>query len=99
MNSNIEIRSRSFTQSARPRPGQTISDMEKWGNFQRVLLHAFELRQLYREVFLLRDIQGHTLSEVASILGVSRDTAAARLKQARRELQRFASVDAAKGPK
>ncbi len=99
MNSDFEIRGRSLTQSARPRPGESISDMEESGTFGRLLLRAFELRQPYRDVFLLRDIQGHTLSEAAGILGVSRDTAVARLKQARHELQRFASVNAAEGPK
>jgi hypothetical protein len=97
MNSTIEIRGRCLIQSARLSPGNSISDVEESGNFQRVLLQALELRQPYREVFLLRDIQGHTLSEAACILGVSRDTAVARLKQARHELQWFASVDVAKG--
>jgi RNA polymerase sigma factor (sigma-70 family) len=99
MNSTIRIRGRSLTQRAGPRPQKPISCIDESGDVQRVLPKALELRQPYRDVFLLRDIQGHTLSEIANILRVSLNTVVARLKRARRELQRLASVEAAEGPK
>jgi DNA-directed RNA polymerase specialized sigma24 family protein len=34
----------------------------------------------------LKDIQGHTLTEIAAILGISIDTARVRLQRARREI-------------
>jgi DNA-directed RNA polymerase specialized sigma24 family protein len=37
-------------------------------------------------VFLLKEIQGHGLAEIAAILGISIDTALVRLKRARREI-------------
>src|SRR5438445_8820168 len=51
------------------RPG-----MEQPGIFQLTLLRAFGLSKAYRDVFLLKEIQGHTLAEIAAILGISIDT-------------------------
>ena len=51
-----------------------------------MLLRAFELVKADRDVFLLKEIQGHTLSEIAAILGISIATAQLRLKRARREM-------------
>ena len=45
-------------------------------------------------MFLLRDIQGHTLQEIAAILGISLETAQVRLQRARRELGHLAGSDA-----
>ncbi len=56
------------------------------GSFQCSLLRAFELPKAYRDVFLLKDIQGYTLAEIAGILKISIDTALQRLKRARREV-------------
>jgi len=60
--------------------------MELPGVFQRTLLRALELPRTYREVFLLKEIQGCTMEEIAGILGISIDTAQVRLKRARREI-------------
>jgi DNA-directed RNA polymerase specialized sigma24 family protein len=60
--------------------------MEKPGAFQCTVLRAFELSQGYRDVFLLKEIQGYTLAEIAAILGISIDTAQARWKAARCEI-------------
>jgi RNA polymerase sigma factor (sigma-70 family) len=69
-------------------PHQTVAGMWEPGAFQCVLLRAFQLPEAYREVFLLKDIQGYSLAEIAAILGISVDTAFARLKRARREVGR-----------
>jgi len=45
-------------------------------------------------VFLLRDIQGHTLQEIAAILGISIETARVRLERARREIEQLADTNA-----
>lgn len=73
------------------------SRMEQPGAFQRTLLRAFGLRKTYRDVFLLKEIQGHTLAEIAVILGISIDTALVRLKRARREIGHLDDSDAMEG--
>jgi DNA-directed RNA polymerase specialized sigma24 family protein len=54
---------------------------------QIVLLHALQLRRGCREVFLLCDVQRHSLTEAALILGISQVTAERRLSLARRRMQ------------
>jgi DNA-directed RNA polymerase specialized sigma24 family protein len=56
------------------------------GVMQAVLMHALQLRPSCREVFLLCDIQRHSVSEAAVILGISRTTAKRRLLLARRRM-------------
>jgi DNA-directed RNA polymerase specialized sigma24 family protein len=53
---------------------------------QAVLMHALQLRKSCREVFLLCDIQRHSLAEAAQILGISRASANRRLRLARRRM-------------
>jgi DNA-directed RNA polymerase specialized sigma24 family protein len=53
------------------------------GVMQAVLMHALQLRKSCREVFLLCDIQHHSLAEAAHILGISHATANRRLRLAR----------------
>src|SRR6266496_4797122 len=60
--------------------------LEEPGAFQCLLLRAFQLPRTYRDVFLLNDIQGHTIAEITAILGISVDTALVRLKRARRAI-------------
>ena len=60
--------------------------MREPGAFQRTLLRAFELPKAYRDVFVLTDIQGYTLPEIASMLRISTRTAQSRLERARREV-------------
>lgn len=64
------------------------------GAFQCTILRALELPRPHREVFLLRDIQGHTLQEIAAFLGISLETAQVRLQRARREIGDLAGSDA-----
>jgi DNA-directed RNA polymerase specialized sigma24 family protein len=56
------------------------------GVTQAVLMHALQLRQNCREVFLLCDIQRHSISEAAEILGISRAAANKRLRLARQRM-------------
>jgi hypothetical protein len=68
-----------------------LSGMKAPGVFQCTLLRALELPKPYREVFLLKEIQGYTLAEIATLLGISTDTALLRLKRAHREIGAFDS--------
>lgn len=83
MNRNASLQAR------KPVPG-----MEKPGAFQCSILKALELPKAYRDVFLLKVIQGHTFSEIAAILGISIDTAMVRLQRARREIGHLGDSDA-----
>jgi DNA-directed RNA polymerase specialized sigma24 family protein len=53
---------------------------------QAVLMHALQLRRRCREVFLLCDIQRHSISDAAQILGISRAAAHKRLRLARKRM-------------
>ena len=65
------------------------SGMEPPGAFQCMLLRAFELPQVYRDAYLLKEVQGHSHEEIAAILGISVNAVHARLKRARRTIGRF----------
>lgn len=56
------------------------------GAFQHAILRALELPKPHRDVFFLKDIQGHSLTEIAAILGITTDTVRIRLKRARRAI-------------
>ena len=56
------------------------------GVIQAVLMHALQLRRSCREVFLLCDIQRHSLEDAAMILGISQGVAKRRLRLARRRM-------------
>jgi DNA-directed RNA polymerase specialized sigma24 family protein len=56
------------------------------GVMQVVLMHALQLRRSCREVFLLCDIQRHSITEAAAILGISRTAAKRRLHLARHRM-------------
>ena len=53
------------------------------GVMQAVLMHALQLPRSCREMFLLCDVQWHSVSEAAMILGISTTLANRRLQQAR----------------
>jgi DNA-directed RNA polymerase specialized sigma24 family protein len=53
---------------------------------ERIVMHAFGLRPVFRRAFLLCDIQGFTVAEAAAILGISPAAVTTRLDRARREL-------------
>jgi DNA-directed RNA polymerase specialized sigma24 family protein len=64
------------------------------GAFQCAVLRAFELPKRYREVFLLKEIQGYKLAEIAFILGISIDTTLERLRSAHRKIGHLGDFDA-----
>ena len=86
MSPSHAIRGRSRTHIAPPPARKHGSGLDRPGVFQCTILKAFELRKGYRDVFLLKEIQGYTPAEIAAILGISIDTALARLKSAHREI-------------
>ena len=57
------------------------------GVMQAVALHALQLRRAYREVFVLCDIQGHSIRDTASILGISPAAVMTRLLRARHQMR------------
>jgi DNA-directed RNA polymerase specialized sigma24 family protein len=63
-------------------PGQDASR-----SFQLILLRALLLPAPRRDVFVLKEIQGFTLPEVAAALGISRDDVKKHLRRAQREMQ------------
>ncbi len=79
-------RERSMTYGCSLRNRKPAAGLEQPGAFQCTILRALELPKPHREVFLLKDIQGHTLTEIAAILGISIETARVRLLRARREI-------------
>ena len=87
----------SSTRVRKPVSPTPVSPVEQPGSFQLTLLRAFGLSKAYRDVFLLKEIQGHTLAEIAAILGISIDTALVRLKRARREIGHWDDSDAIEG--
>jgi DNA-directed RNA polymerase specialized sigma24 family protein len=92
--SNLEFEVRPLTHNSPLQARKSVSEMTEPGAFQCMLLRAFELPKTYREVFLLKEIQGHTLAEIAAILGITIDTALVRLKRARHEIGHSGDSDA-----
>ncbi len=83
-----------MTHARAVRTRRPVSGYDQPGAFQCTILRALELPKAHREVFLLRDIQGHSLAEIAGILGISIDTARERLNRARREMGHVGDSDA-----
>ena len=81
------------------RARKPASGLEDPGAFQCTILRAFELPKAHREVFLLKEIQGYTLAEIAAFLGVSISTVSARWKRARRDILPRADANATEQPK
>lgn len=65
---------------------KTASRLTRPGAFQLAVLRALELPRHHRDVFFLKDIQGHSLIEIAAILGITTETARVRLRRARRAI-------------
>jgi len=63
-------------------PGQDWSR-----SFQLTMLRAFLLPPACRDVFVLKEIQGFTLPEVAAVLGISENDVSKHLRRAHREMQ------------
>ena len=56
-------------------------------SFQLTMLRAFLLPPACRDVFVLKEIQGFTLPEVAAVLGISKDDVTKHLRRAHRQMQ------------
>ena len=70
------------------RTGRSAKPGEDAGlSFQLRMLRAFLLPPAYRDVFVLKEIQGYTLREVTAVLGISRNEVTRNLQRARREMQ------------
>jgi len=93
MTPNHPFRGRFVNHNSPPKARKRALGMEQPGAFQCTLLRAFGLPSVYRDVFLLKEIQGHTLAEIAAILGISIETALVRLKSARRAIGRADDSD------
>ena len=79
-------RLRSSAYLSSPEARKPLAALEGPGAFQRIILRALELPKADRDVFLLKEIQGYGLAEIAALLGITMDTALVRLKRARREI-------------
>ena len=65
-------------------PGRSPDEALSSKQVEGALEHAIaELEPMYREVLLLRDVEGLTAPEVASVLGISVDAVKSRLHRAR----------------
>jgi len=55
--------------------------------FQVTMLRALLLQPRCRDVFVLTELHGYTLPEVARVLGISKESAKKHLRRALREMQ------------
>jgi RNA polymerase sigma factor (sigma-70 family) len=55
--------------------------------FQLTMLRALLLQPRCRDVFVLTELHGYTLQEVARVLGISKESAKKHLRRALREMQ------------
>ena len=94
MRPRLIVRERSRTHGRSLSASKSASGLDQPSVFQRTILRALELRRSHREVFLLKDIQGHTLQEIAALLGISIETTRVRLMRARREIEHPGDSDA-----
>ncbi|HST10969.1 MAG TPA: sigma-70 family RNA polymerase sigma factor [Terriglobales bacterium] len=64
------------------KPGESADRM-----FQLTMLRALLLQPRCRDVFVLTELHGYTLPEVARVLGISKESAKKHLRRALREMQ------------
>ena len=55
--------------------------------FQLTMLRALLLQPRCRDVFVLTELHGYTLAEVARVLGISKESAKKHLRRALRQMQ------------
>jgi DNA-directed RNA polymerase specialized sigma24 family protein len=63
-----------------------LAHLDEPGAFQCLLLRALELPLPYRDVYLLKEVRGYSVAEIAARLELSVEAVSARLKRARREI-------------
>ena len=82
-----ELRDTLWSQPERHPPGATAEDLAVSNEFQAHLESALaELPEKLRLVLLLAAMEGHTIDEIASMLGISTGTVKSRIFYARRQL-------------
>src|SRR5882757_9971801 len=82
-----ELRDTLWSQPERQPPGATAEDLAASSEFQAHLDNALaELPEKLRLVLLLAAMEGHTIDEIASMLGISTGTVKSRIFYARRQL-------------
>ena len=82
-----ELRDTLWSQPERQPPGTTAEDLAVSNEFQAHLESALaELPEKLRLVLLLAAMEGHTIDEIASMLGISTGTVKSRIFYARRQL-------------
>jgi len=82
-----ELRDTLWSQPERQPPGATAEDIAVSNEFQAHLESALaELPEKLRLVLLLAAMEGHTIDEIASMLGISTGTVKSRIFYARRQL-------------
>jgi len=82
-----ELRDTLWSQPERQPPGATAEDLAVSNEFQAHLESALaELPGKLRLVLLLAAMEGHTIDEIASMLGISTGTVKSRIFYARRQL-------------
>jgi DNA-directed RNA polymerase specialized sigma24 family protein len=86
MRTSAKVRGHAGPGHAHPEQRKLAATLDRPGAFQCLILRALELRREYRDVFLLKEIQGHTPAEIAAMLGISVETVLSRWKRARRDL-------------
>jgi RNA polymerase sigma factor (sigma-70 family) len=64
------------------KPGESTDRL-----FQLTMLRALLLQPRCRDVFVLTELHGYTLPEVARVLGISKESAKKHLRRALREMQ------------
>ena len=69
---------------ARPIPSEIVATNELRAALQEAIL---ELPQIYREVFVLRDVQRRSIRETAKALGITEETVKTRLLRARLKMR------------
>jgi RNA polymerase sigma-70 factor (ECF subfamily) len=82
-----ELRDTLWSQPEHHPPAATAEDLAASNEFQAHLENALaELPEKLRLVLLLAAIEGHTIDEIASMLGISTGTVKSRIFYARRQL-------------
>jgi DNA-directed RNA polymerase specialized sigma24 family protein len=69
------------------KPGESTDRL-----FQLTMLRALLLQPRCRDVFVLTELHGYTLPEVARVLGISKESAKKHLRRALREMQNSEST-------
>ena len=82
-----ELRDTLWSQPERQPPAATVENIAASNEFQAHLENALaELPEKLRLVLLLAAMEGHTIEEIASMLGISTGTVKSRIFYARRQL-------------